>query len=184
MLDVGHMPSQLAACERAAGLAVVPRAPLLELRGPATSLASLTARLTGGRRSAGRPVRVRCGWWQSMTPHRALLLADRAEPLDALMNDLAQRVLDMAVEDRSDSYACLVLSGPLAGSIASDPAARLARPLMTVCDGEQDRLLVVAAHQADSLQRALLEAGRGNGVIAVDVRAAELRRVARRHRIA
>jgi methylenetetrahydrofolate reductase (NADPH) len=184
MLDTGHIPSQIAACDRAAGLAVVPRAPLLELRGPATSLASLTARLTGGRHRPGRPVRVRCGWWQAASAHRALMLADAGTPLDTLVDDLALRAPDVAIEDLSAGHACVVLAGPLAGRLASDPAARLARPLMTVCDGDQHRLLVVPEHHAHALERALLESGRGEGVIAVEPRAAELRRVARHHRIA
>jgi hypothetical protein len=179
MLDTAHMPSQLAACDRAAGLAVVPRAPLLELRGP---LASLTARLTGGRSRPGRPVRVRCGWWQSASAHRALLLADSTGALGAFVDDLVQG--DVAVENLSDSHACVVLAGPLAGRLAADPAVRTARPLMTVYAGEQHRLLVVPWDRAHSLERALLEAGRGDGVIAVEPRALELRRVARHHRIA
>jgi hypothetical protein len=123
MLDVGHLPSQLAACERAAGVAVVPRTPLLALRGAAALLASFTARLTGGRRRMRGPVRVRDGWWHSVSAHRALLLADADEQLAALIDDIVCSTPDVAVEDLSAHYACVIVCGPLAGRLAGDPAA-------------------------------------------------------------
>ena len=81
---------------------------------------------------------------------------------------------DVAVEDLSEAYAGVVLSGPLAAQLAVSPAARLAGPVMVVGRGEEQRLLVLPAWRADSAWQVLLEAGRRLGGVAVDLRAADL----------
>ena len=164
MRDVG-LTAQLAACDRVAGVALVPNAPLLELRGAPDQLAALVAAFPGA--------------WQATATHRALLLAD-ARTHDELAEEITGAAPDVAVASLSDSHACLVLAGPLARCLAGDPAVALARPAVTVCESHERYVIVVAGERADELRRALLEAGRDDGVVAVDVRAAELHRLARR----
>jgi hypothetical protein len=167
-MAIGSEIPPLAEGERAAGVAVVPRAPLLALRGPAALLASFTAQLTGGRRRMCAPVRVRYGWWQPVSAHRSLLLADTDEQRSALIDDLVRGTPDVAVEDLSARFACVVVSGPLAERLETDPAAQLVPTLMTVCGGVQQRLLVVPAPRADTLRAALSRAAHRHPAVQVN----------------
>jgi hypothetical protein len=175
-----HVAAELAACARAAGVALGARAALLELRGPAAPLATMTAQLTGGRRRARRPVRVRHGWWQSQSDHRALLLTDARtrSALDGLREEFARECEDIVVGDMSPAYSCIVLAGPLAGPLG---CAVPGPPLMAVSDGSHRRILVVPAEQAPEVRAALLRVGRDYGVVGVDLKTTELHRAARRH---
>jgi hypothetical protein len=160
-----HAMAQLAACRRAVGIAITPPTGFFELRGPASELSGVACRLDAH------------GWWRTVSPHRALFLADGTG-----MQDVVASQPDVAVSDLSSAYACLILAGPLAGRLAASPAARLARPLIVAHDGDDCALLVLPRDRAADTRHALLEAGRADGAVAVDARAAELHRTARRIR--
>jgi hypothetical protein len=181
-----HVMAQLAACRRSVGIALAPCPRLVELRGHPADLSAIAAQLIGRRPTAGQTARIGCGWWRSSTPSRAQLLADEGHQaaFDTLLRQLAAARLDVAVSDLSGAHAALILAGPLAARLAACPAARLAQPLMVVCDGDDYRLLVVARERAADSRHVLLEAGRAAGAVAVGTRATELHRAARRIRTA
>jgi hypothetical protein len=184
MLDAReHVMAQLAACRRAAGLALVPEPALFELRGPAWELGVIAQRLTGRRPAAGTCVRMRHGWWRTEASGRALVLADGPE-LEPRLEDVVASRPDVALSDLSAAHAGLVLVGPLAGRLAASPAARLARPVIAACDGNDYWLLVLPQDRAGDARHVLLAAGRADGAVVVGVRATELHRAARRIRVA
>jgi hypothetical protein len=169
MRETAHVMGQLAACRRTAGIALMRRPALVELRGDPNALAAAAAGVTGG-------------WWMALGPRRALLLADRDGPAgsEALLDDLAASAPDVAVEDRSAAYGCVVLAGPLASRLVISPAARLAQPLLIAGDGDDHCLLVVDSDRAEDAWHVLLDAGRADGAIAVAVTTARLYRAGRR----
>ena len=148
MLDAReHVMAQLAACRRAAGLALVPEPALFELRGPAAELSVIARQLTGRRPAAGTCVRMRHGWWRTEAAGRALVLADGPE-LEPRLEDVVASRPDVALSDLSAAHTGLVLVGPLAGRLAASPAARLARPVIAACDGDDYWLLVLPQERA------------------------------------
>jgi hypothetical protein len=177
-----HVMAQLAGCRRAVGIALSPRPHLFELRGPAPDLARMAGHLGGHGAANAHGVRSRCGWWQVEGRHRLLVLADpsRQADFDRLLAFVAASSPDVAVRNVSAGLSSLVLVGPLAARLAVVPAARAARPVMIVADDEHCRLLVLPACHAQDAKRALLQAGRDDGALAVDVSAANLYRAARR----
>jgi hypothetical protein len=179
--DSIHVMGQLAACRRSVGVALMPQTALFELRGRPDELGALAARLTGRPMDIGPVVRIDGGWWQSITSRRALVLGDPAEPLvfTQRLRALADAAADVAVEDLSAGHAAVVLAGRLAPRLAATPAARLARPVMAVRDGDDYQLLVLPDTRAADSRHVLLEAGRADGAIAVGPTAAELYRAAR-----
>jgi hypothetical protein len=176
-----HVMGQVAACRRSVGVALVPSVPLLELRGRPEELAALAVRVTGARPAVGRVVRADRGWWLSLTSRRVLALADPSDPLPFArrVRALAAIAPDVALDDLSARHAAVVLAGPLAPDLAGTPAARLARPVLSVCDGDDFRILVLTDERAQDTRHVLLEAGRADGAIAVGPAAAELYRAAR-----
>jgi hypothetical protein len=179
--DSIHVMGQVAACRRSLGVALVPRARLVELRGRPEELGALAARLAGRPTMIGRAVRVDGGWWQSLTSRSALVLADPSDPLPFMqrLRTVADAAPDVALDDLSAGHAVVILAGPLAARLAATPAARLARPVMAACDGDDFRVLVLADQRAADTRHVLLEAGRAAGAIAVGPAAAELYRAAR-----
>jgi hypothetical protein len=95
------------------------------------------------------------------------------------MRALAAITPDVVLEDRSAGYAAVILAGRLAARLAATPAARLARPAMLACDGDDFRVLVLPDERATDTRHVLLEAGRADGAIAVGPTAVDLYRAAR-----
>jgi hypothetical protein len=184
--EAEHVMAQVAACRRTVGVALVPAVGVFELRGPASELTVVARQLTGRRPVTGCCVRMRGGWWRTETPGRARILADAGDlpEVEALLERLVVSRLDVALSDLSAAHAALILAGPLAGRLAASPAARLAQPLMAVCDGDDYHVLVVGLERAGDTRHVLLEAGRADGAVAVGARATELHRAARRIGIA
>lgn len=178
----GHLMAQVAACRRGLGLARAPRLRLLDVRGGEGDLREIALELVGRLPEPGECVRIRGGWWQTQTAHRALLLAAAAqrEGFDRLVEIAVAFRPDVAVEDLSEAHAGLVLAGPLAERLAASPAARLAAPVMVAGDAEDHRVLVLPARRADDAWHVLLDAGRRLGAVAVDVRATDLHCAAQR----
>ena len=177
-----HVMAQLAGCRRAVGIAVLPRPRLFELRGPATDLERIAGHLGGQGDASARSMRPGSGWWQAESQHRLLVLADpsRGADFDRLVAFIAVSSPDVAVRNASASLSCLILVGPLAARLAVLPAARGARPVMDVAEDEHCRLLAVPTYRAEDAQHVLLEAGRDDGALAVEVSAANLYRAGRR----
>jgi hypothetical protein len=180
--DSVHVMGQVAACRRTVGVALVPRPALVELRGDPDQLGAIALRLTGGRCRTGQAVRVGFGWWQTVTPRRALLLADASgrAAFDRLIAELSEWTPDVALEDLCAGYACVILAGPLAGRLAATPAARLAQPVMSACDGDDYRVLVLRSARAADTHHVLLAMAGGDGAVSVAAAAVELHRAARR----
>jgi len=138
----------VAQCRAGVGLARMPAPRLLELRGAPGDL---------------RRIAVPAGaWWQAQSPHRALLLGD---------GDVHPGP-DVAVVDRSDACAGLILAGPGAARLA----ATVPDALMACGEGDFHRVLVVAVDDARPTWDALLHAG----AAAVEPAATELHRAAQR----
>jgi hypothetical protein len=177
-----HVMAQLAGCRRAVGIALSSRPRLSELRGPATELERIVGHLGGLGVASADCVRWRSGWWQAESPHRLLALADpsRQVDFDRLLAVAAASSPDVAVRNVSAGHSSLVLVGPLAARFAMLPAARVATPIMVAADGEHCRFLVLPGCRAERAKRALLQAGRDDGALAIDVSAANLYRAARR----
>ncbi|WCB94890.1 hypothetical protein DSM104299_03630 [Baekduia alba] len=176
-----HLMAHLAACRCAVGVAPLPGLGVIELRGSASELHEIARHLVGRSPAVGTCVRIRHGWWRSVAPDRALVLAGIGER-EALAADLAELVarrLDLACADVSEAYAGLVLAGPLAGRLATSPAARLAAPTIAVPDGDDFWLLVLPRDRVDDACHVLLVAGRVDGAVAVESRVTELYYAAR-----
>ncbi len=173
--------TQVAVCRRTVGLSRTPTLRLLDLRGGKEDLDSIAALLVGRLPEPGACVRMPGGWWWSRFPHRALLIADPMEraQFDRSVERSVSDGPDVAVEDLSQAHEGITLVGPLAGRLASSPAARPADPVLCVADGEEHRLLVLPVARADAACRVLLEAGRSLGAVLVEARATELHRAAR-----
>ena len=77
-----HAMAQLAACRRAVGIAIAPDPGVFELRGPASELS-----ITAGRLAAH-------GWWRTVSPNRALFLANRPG-----LKDVVAAQPDVALSD-------------------------------------------------------------------------------------
>jgi hypothetical protein len=175
----GHLMAQVAACRRGVGVARARRLRLLELRGAGRDLEDLARRLTGRVPvAADGCVRMRCGWWRSTSAQRVLILADpvQIDPFDRLLGPALSARSDVAVQDRSDHHAGLLLTGAHAARCAAGPAIRLIAPVLAAADGDQHHLLVVPRSRADDAWQVLLDAGRRYGAVAVDVAAVELHR--------
>jgi hypothetical protein len=174
--------AQVAACQRAVGVATVATPRLVELRGGINDLTSVAWTLS--RRSAmqGQPVRLRWGWWLLDTPHRALVLEDPATPgqVQPFLDGLGRRHLDVAVIDTSEAHVGLVVAGRLARCVMASAATRLPEPAITAYDGDDYWLLVVHRDVAHETREVLLQVGRCDGAVAVAGGAAELYRAARR----
>ena len=176
-----HVMGEVAACRRNVGVALLSRAALFEMRGRPEGLGALAAWVTGRPALLGRSVRVEGGWWRSVTARRALVLAEPADPLPFAerVRGLAATAPDVALENLSAAYAAVILAGRGAGGLADSPAARLARPLMSACDGDDLRVLVLPNGRAADTRHVLLEAGRADGAIGVGLPAVTLYRAAR-----
>lgn len=180
--EPGHLMAHVAACRGRVGIARVTGLRLLDLRGAPGDLAEIAAQLLTRRAGTGDCVPMPGGWWQTRRAHRALVLADPAhpEPFGRAVRLALDLWPDVAVDDLSGAHEAVVLAGPGSRQLASSAAARLADPAMVAADGDDYRLLVLPAARADDVRGALLEAGRRLGAVAVDARATDLYRIARR----
>ena len=180
--DRGHVMAQVAACQRAVGVATIAQPRLVEMRGGIDDLSAVAWMLSRRAPSQGRPVRLDWGWWLLDTPHRGIVLEDPAIPgrLDPFLDGLVSWRPDVALADISGAHSGVVIAGRLARSLTLSAAPRLSEPEMTAVDGDDFRLLVLRRELAAETRENLLEVGRSNGAVAVAVQATELYRAARR----
>ncbi len=182
--DTGHVMAQVAACQRAVGVATLPRPRLLDLRGRTADLTAAVWMLSDGGPAHPQPGQAGHGWWRAASAHRVLVLEDPASPgrLGAFLDGLATRHPDVTATDISDAHFGLVMAGRLARRLAESAAARLSEPAITVGDGEEYWLLVLRRERAGDARQVLLEMGRVDGAVSVGHQAAELYRAGRRAR--
>ena len=180
--DTGHLMAQIAACRRSVGLALAWQSGVFELRGGPAELVATAAALGCTRSPARESIPTHWGWWRLQASCRALVIADpaRVPELRQLLECVVGPRLDVALTDLCGEYAGVALAGPLAARLAASRAIRLAEPVVTVCDGYDYWLLLVPRGRARDTHRALLEAGRVDGAIAVDTQVTALHRAARR----
>jgi hypothetical protein len=178
----GHVMAQVAACQRAVGVATIARPRLFELRGGVDDLGAVAWMLSRQGPLQGQTVRLGWGWWLLDAPHRALVLEDPSSPgqLQPFLDGLDGRHPDVAVTDISDAYVGVVIAGRLARSLTASAAARVPEPAVTAFDGDDYWLLVLRRELARGMPEVLLQAGRFDGAVAVEIQAAELYRAARR----
>lgn len=178
----GNVMTQLAVCRRAAGVALLSDLTCCELRGSGPGLDALALALVGGSPGVGDHVAAPWGWWIRTSAHRALAMAEA--PGDAALRCALTRAheaaRDIAAADRSADYAALVLAGPRAGRVGAAGAAVLPEPVVVVTDGEDYQVLLVPAVGALAALPILLAAGRGDGAVAVGLRAVATLRAAHR----
>jgi hypothetical protein len=174
--------AQVAACQRAVGVATIAQPRLFELRGGVADLTAVAWMVSRRGPSQGQPVPLGWGWWLLDTPHRALVLEDPAGPgrLDPFLDGVGSRQPDVAITDISDAHLGLVVAGRLARSLMHSASARLPEPVVTACDGDDHWLLVLRRELAGDTREVLLDVGRRDGAVAVAIQAADLYRAARR----
>jgi hypothetical protein len=174
--------AQVAACQRAVGVATIRRPRLFELRGGVADLGAVAWLLSRQGPLQGQSVRLGWGWWLLDAPHRALVLEDPSSPgqLQPFLDGLGRRHPDVAVTDISEAHFGVVIAGRLARSLTASTASRVPEPAITAFDGDEYWLLVLRQELAGDMPDVLLQVGRSEGAVAVDLQAAELYRAARR----
>jgi hypothetical protein len=174
--------AQVAACQRAVGVATLRRPRLFELRGGVADLSAVAWTLSRHCPLQGQPVRLGWGWWLLDTPHRALVLEDPGSPgqLQPFLDRLDRWHPDVALTDISDAHLGVIVAGRSARCVMASAAARLPEPAIIAFDGDDYWLLALRREVAGDPREVLLEVGRADGAVAVAGQAAELYRAARR----
>ncbi|MEZ5122152.1 MAG: hypothetical protein R2736_11340 [Solirubrobacterales bacterium] len=174
---IAFVAAEVAACERAAGIAVRDDFAVYELSGRPVSLRAAVRRLVGRRPTVFGGGRFDLGWCRLVSASRALLVATPA-CRDAAARRLAAVALDapdITVADASRRHRVIALAGPRAASLSDSlTAAGGPRPAAVLRDAGRLELVVAAASDAGELHRELLSYGRPYGALSVSAEAVDL----------
>ncbi|HWH93748.1 MAG TPA: hypothetical protein VNT03_07800 [Baekduia sp.] len=179
----GTVMTQLAACRRAAGVALLRRPAFYELRGRGPDLDAVATRLLGGASPApGRQASTSWGWWVRESEHGAVAAADvpRGAELAEALAGARRSVPDIAIVDRAEGHAAIVIAGPRAGRVAVSAADLLIPPVACFDDGDDYHLVIVQEARGLAAFQTVLAAGRQDGAVAVGLAAVGTLRAARR----
>jgi hypothetical protein len=175
--SVAHVATEVAACERAAGVAVREDFAVYELNGRPVALRAAVRRLIGRRPTVFGGGRFDLGWCRFTSPSHALVVIAPAlrEVGAERLASVAVEAPDIAVADASARHRVIALAGPRAASLADSLAAvRGRRPVAALREAGGLELLVVTDDDAADLHRELLSFGRPYGALSVSADAVDL----------
>lgn len=174
--SVAYVAAEVAACERAAGVARRDDFAVVELSGRPIALRSALRRITRRRPTPFGDGRFDLGWCRLTGASRALVIvpptfrAAAAERLSAAALDGP----DITVVDVSDRFAVIALAGPRATSLSDSLTASGARPAAVLRETGWLEIVVARIESADELRRDLLSFGRPYGALSVSAEAVDL----------